>query len=739
MIESICISKVATFQGDDQLIQNPSKFNFIFGCNGSGKTTISRVIADIKKYPSCKLIWKHGRDLEICVYNQDFVEENFHQSSKLKGVFTLGEGVGIKEQIVAKKTELANIENKIGSLKSQINALDENGNKIGKNIELLSLEEDLKNKCWEQKKKHDSKLQGGFKGYRGSAEEFKKKVLQEISSNSAILLTKDELERKAAVVFSQIPLKEDPIQFINFDNLLKHESNNILDKRILGKDEVDIAAIIKKLGNSDWVRNGRSFYEINDGVCPFCQQTTNEKLSKSLNEYFDEAFESDNKSVEDLLADYKTDSERIKNQLTAIIGNQSKILDSEKEKLKIEKEIFESKVAINLQKLAEKKKEPSGIFKLESLTNIALSIKSIISDSNFKILEHNKLVENIANEIQELTAQIWKFILEEMRNDLDAYLKKSEYLKNSINQAKKLIAEEESKKNSKELEIATLERQITSIQPTLKGINDLLLSIGFRSFSLSLAEDKISYKIIRSDGSDAKNTLSEGEKSFITFLYFYYLISGSNSSDGITKDRVVVIDDPISSLDSNILFVVSSLIERLFEGIKDDKGNVKQIFILTHNTYFHKEVSFHLLKTRKNKAGYPPATFWVVRKSGLISQLEWCDKNNPISSSYQLLWSDVKKKDPKNITIANTLRRILEHYFKILGGIDPDEICEMFHENDKFVCKSLFSWVNAGSHEVFDDVHISDNGVSVDTYLRVFEEIFQKSNHESHYKMMMRC
>ena len=44
--------------------------------------------------------------------------------------------------------------------------------------------------------------------------------------------------------------------------------------------------------------------------------------------------------------------------------------------------------------------------------------------------------------------------------------------------------------------------------------------LGFRSFSLSLAEDKISYKIIRSDGSDAKNTLSEGEKSFITFLYF---------------------------------------------------------------------------------------------------------------------------------------------------------------------------------------------------------------------------
>ena len=102
-----------------------------------------------------------------------------------------------------------------------------------------------------------------------------------------------------------------------------------------------------------------------------------------------------------------------------------------------------------------------------------------------------------------------------------------------------------------------------------------------------------------------------------------------------------------------------------------------------------------------------------------------------------MLWSDVKRANPASITIANTLRRILEHYFKILGRIDPDEICEMFQGNNKFVCKSLFSWVNAGSHEVFDDVHISDNGISVDTYLGVFEEIFQKSNHEAHYKMMM--
>ena len=62
---------------------------------------------------------------------------------------------------------------------------------------------------------------------------------------------------------------------------------------IIGKDEVDIAAMISKLGNSDWVKEGRNFFAVNDNVCPFCQQHTPNSLAKSLEEYFDEAFEQD--------------------------------------------------------------------------------------------------------------------------------------------------------------------------------------------------------------------------------------------------------------------------------------------------------------------------------------------------------------------------------------------------------------------------------------------------------------
>ena len=74
---------------------------------------------------------------------------------------------------------------------------------------------------------------------------------------------------------------------------------------------------------------------------------------------------------------------------------------------------------------------------------------------------------------------------------------------------------------------------------------------------------------------------------------------------------------------------------------------------------------------------------------------------------------------------------------KFWGGVDPDTICAKFEGREKFICKSLFSWVNDGSHFAHDDIFVSD-GASVDTYLQVFKDVFYKLNHHAHYRMMMR-
>lgn len=730
MIESILIEGAASFGNKQQRLDGLSQLNFLFGSNGAGKTTISRIIADNTVFPNCAVNWQGGTKLDSLVYNHDFVDRNFHQVAELKGVFTLGEQQKeALDQILSARIKVDDLTTQIENLTSGLQGADGNG---GKRSELTVLENAFKEKSWAYKQKFEGKnIQTAFKGSMGSKDSFKTKVLQEQGSNKAEILSLEELEKKSSSIFGQTPVTEPTVAVIDATSLLSHESNLILRKRVIGKEDVDIAAMIKKLGNSDWVRMGRTFYDLNDHICPFCQQETSEAFANSLNDYFDETFITDSRAIEDLETNYITDSERIRQQVASTIASPSRFLDLEK--LKLEKDILDAKLNLNIKKISDKKKEASRIVELESIVNVVDAIRSLIDDANQEITEHNKVVANLDAERRTLTSQVWRFVLEELKADLASYASKKNGLSSAISSMEQQIKGKRAERAQKQAEIRELEKQTTSVQPTIDAINALLLSFGFQSFKLAPSQAGTSYKLIRPDGSDAKATLSEGEKTFLTFLYFYHLLKGSLSESGMTESRVVVFDDPVSSLDSEILFIVSSLIKGVFDEVRGGIGNVKQIFILTHNVYFHKEISYN--QKRKEKA-LKEETFWVVRKLDSCSRIYKYD-SNPIKTSYDLLWEEVRRKDRSNMTIQNTLRRILENYFKILGGVDLHKLSERFDGKDKAVCNSLISWINDGSHFAHDDLYVSLDDAQVEICLRVFEEIFKKSDHHAHYRMMM--
>lgn len=729
MIESIQIKDVATYGNSPQQLSGLSKFNFLYGSNGSGKTTISRVIADETTYPTCSIQWSGGNKLQAMVYNRDFVANNF-QSSELKGIFTLGQqDIAILNKITEEKKLLDGLQQEIQKLKNTLHGDD---GTLGKKGDLATLEEETKTTCWSKKQKFDASFSGAFEGYRGSSEKFKQKIIQELSVNTATLQSLDYLEKRASSVFGETPAAEKAVSTLDVENIIAHESNLILSKRVIGKEDVDIAAMIKKLGSSDWVREGRTFFEVNNKTCPFCQQKTSDDFAKSLNEYFDDAFITDTKAIDTLVTNYETDAARLQQVVQSIIIDPSKFLDIEK--LKIEKELLDSKITINIQKLAAKKKELSQIVELESLTNVLTSIHSLIDVANEQVTEHNLMVANLSSEQKTLTSQVWKYILEnELKSEITAYTAKKDGLAKAISGLSTSINTKEDEKKIKASEIRTLEKDTTSIQPTIDGINALLVSFGFQGFSIAKGATGNFYKLVRTDGSNAQETLSEGEKTFITFLYFYHLLKGSISESGITTDRIVVFDDPVSSLDSDILFIVGALIKSLFDEVRNGAGHIKQIFVLTHNVYFHKEVTFN---PKRQDVAMTEESFCVVRKSDLESKIEM-HNSNPIKTSYELLWSEIRRTDRSKLTIQNTMRRILENYFKILGGVDSDKICAMFEGKDKLICKSLFSWVNDGSHFASDDLFVAIEDGMIETYLNIFRAIFVKSEHLAHYKMMM--
>ena len=303
------------------------KINFIFGANGTGKTTISRVIEQADGHTHCLLNWKNAAPLQSMVYNHDFIDKNFNQQSSVKGVFTLGDNqVEAEREIARIQPEIEKISGQINSLNSQLSGED---GESGKRKELSDLEPFFQEKCWKQKQLHDEYFQAAFVGVRNSAERFKAKVLSEKASNTDNLLTLEALKEKAKTVFSDDITRVPTLTSISAASLITCESHPLLVKPIVGNQDVDIAALIDKLGNSDWVKQGLALLEKSDEICPFCQQTIDTEFAQSLEAFFSEAYDNDVQQITTLLNKYKALSEQLLITINANAECSNPFLDNE--------------------------------------------------------------------------------------------------------------------------------------------------------------------------------------------------------------------------------------------------------------------------------------------------------------------------------------------------------------------------------------------------------------------------
>ena len=730
MIDKISIKNVASYGDCQQDFEPLERVNFLYGSNGTGKTTISKLIADPdgEGFEDCDVVWENGVKLDTRVYNRDFVENNFDAPPELEGIFTLGEESKKKRQeIDSKRNTLAQIEHRITRRNARLE---------GRESKLRDLDATFSKTCWTTLKlRFQSKFKKAFKGSMGSMVNFRNRLLRE-SRAAHPVPTKDqndnlkELESRANTLFGDTQTREELISLPDATPILSHETNPILLKKVIGKSDVDIAALINKLGNSDWVKRGREFYDPSseDRICPFCQQETPRSLETSLNDYFDEAFQADSANIEKLYHDYISDAQRMRDDLDKILQEAPDQLDTNVFQVLCDN--FVSKSTSNLQRIEQKRREPSRLVKLDSLEDTFTDITTLLAGANSQITSHNEMVANIDVEKKRLTDQVWSHLLEyEIKGPLHSYNKAKKDLTTAIENIKRQNKESDKRKRKVRSEISALERSTTSIKPTIDAINQSLTQFGFQGFSLAQAREGSNfYTIRRPDGSDAKQTLSEGERSFIAFLYFYHLLRGSTSGDRVTTDRIVVFDDPVSSLDSQVLFVVSCIIREICQGFV---STVKQVFVFTHNVYFHKEVTYN----SHNNPGVE--TFWIVRKPERRSKIKWYP-TNPINTTYELLWMEVYESDENTVSIPNTLRRILEYYFRILGGdVNWDETCSKFQGLEKSICRSLFLWVDAGSHAVFEEIDFSPDPDMLEKYKAVFKKIFEIKHQLDHYEMMM--
>lgn len=275
----------------------------------------------------------------------------------------------------------------------------------------------------------------------------------------------------------------------------------------------------------------------------------------------------------------------------------------------------------------------------------------------------------------------------------------------------------------------------------MASINERLKALGIDSFSIARKPGEGSLYCLErpAHGESSAQSLSEGEKTLISFLYFIELLKGSREQ-GAAVDigrTIVVIDDPVSSLSHNFVYDIASMI--CHELIKPPGGQkLRQIIVLTHNLFFLHELVYQIAGRNLAKAGDKCQLMRVVKSEH--SHVVPMDARD-FANDYDALWhvmQDAKAGLVRIQVVPNTMRCILENFFAFTGNTKQfEEILQQLSAEDG-AFRPLEHFLNRGSHRDETNIaHVDWSQFDIAYYLAKLEAVFQAAGHPDHYRLKM--
>lgn len=387
MITDVNIYPHVPFNRDSEMskLDKMQPVCFIFGSNGSGKTTISQFIKDKTDENSDNITWDESSDTKVYVYNRNFVRKNFLSGTTIPGVFTIGqEAVIAKQEIERLSNEIEKESEKLENRKKNLKDAEE---------EKQSIEKQIAYKYWEIKTSLPKDLDKQWANVKGK-QDFKKLIDENIESLNPDEVSPDieELAKKAKILFDakSQPLKL-PMTFES-SSLLDIENSEIFTKKISGKESNKIGKLIKQLENSDWVSKGKDY--LKGDICPFCQQhTITKEFINEFNNFYDESYKKDINELENSANNYRQYSQvliaNIENQIKDYNEYTSKDLD-----FQIEFSELKRIIGDNISQIEKKINEPSVLINIATSKNVCTKLKKLFENLKIKVSEHNALIDN---------------------------------------------------------------------------------------------------------------------------------------------------------------------------------------------------------------------------------------------------------------------------------------------------------------------------------------------------------
>ncbi|WQZ13633.1 AAA family ATPase [Helicobacter pylori] len=698
---AINIKKIKSFKafcGLDTIEMDEFKhYNIIFGNNGCGKTSLTRAFEllipknkHIEKYRTISADKSPSIEFEcedrsykiepnsdirvppfkVEIYNSDFLHNNMPLNSEF-GLKKLDDGTIILEGSV------------LGEETKEINQLKDFREKVEKRQKKIKDENDTENTL-------SAKQESEIKKYDKEIERIRQKMTSntikitpdEIGINNFYKVSKDKFKYQEDVLtnlekdfnklneamkkFDGLKEMELPKDYQTIKDKLEFLFSFDIDKEA-GEVSKKIKEHISKVGR-EFIEKGIELQkEMPDNACPFCTQKIPHEIIQEYTSYFNKSVEKFNQCSLEMSGTLKNilDQWNIKEILQAFEQFKPFMEDFSQNKESLENALERIKVLLEkLQKEVDKKEGAKNEKKFQKIDKELLEIQE-------NIQQHVDETRNILNEKKKQKEK-----LEKLKTELkEARIKKVKYDSYDWQKSKREAERKLSVLNRGHERLNRLLEKIDNKlkklyeqkRPDIEAINSYLKALNLTKYSLH--ED---YRIVLNsdvlENSEAEMILSDGEKTTLAFAYFLARLKLFYKKENL-KDLVVIIDDPISSLDEQRIYNTSDIVAKINQelvGEALEKDEEAQVFVLTHNHTFMARLI--------NMVGKNARYFQLERHQ---NQLKIVCKNKVVGyfdTFYLLLFKEVyvfaKKEKVQDdckeaINYGNKVRILLESFLKI--------------------------------------------------------------------------
>lgn len=730
MLKKISISNYKSFHPIEaveiELDTSTQKPVFFYGLNGAGKSSIGEVIHGWgEKNPDfthCAIETAGQGAYRPVVYNNDFVDRVIGGVAGMPGIFTLGElDTKSQKKIEEITPEIVAIEAQREELKD-LTASTASSLTAAKDTALAEV--------WKAHATYSGgELQPLIQGYGNNRQKFFDALKAIQVAEDEELDTIENLKKRLAEVSgaepqkSKLSLREPGFQEIELDA--------IWQERIVVSGQSRLAPLIEKWGNSDWVNKGREF--AHDPECPFCQQAMPHDLLAELSQLLDGDRQAKIDHIQSLAQRYEA-------AISALEASVDQALQDPfaKEDAGLASAWSALKLVLQTNLVAMKAK----IEKPSELASIAESSLGDLLDKlaviNQRISGFNQRISDRDAEKRRIKAEFWKVLRRDRAAAFSTYDAMTAPLLDQKAEYDKEDRELESKLGSLNVTLTELRQKQTGVDAAMVAINQRLSSMGISAFSIARKSEQESLYCLKRQGQNGGElkSLSEGEKTLISFLYYMELLKGSvNEGETFQLDKtIVVIDDPISSLSVNYVFDIAAVICK--ELIAPAGGQkVRQVIVLTHNLFFLHELMKQLSATDKNKKCQ---LFRVTKNSHTqVSSM----KSSELMNDYDALWFILREARDQQLpahVVPNTMRCILEHFFSFnnKGEQFKAALGKLEQQDNRFVALARF--LDRGSHKDGINFSVMDYAdYDLAYYLEKFKAVFDEAGFLQHYETRM--